>query len=102
MSRSNWGKSNRRQELPADWRKRRAECKRRAGGRCEYVGPSGARCANPGTDADHALSRNNDDVLMWLCPDHHKRKTAVESREAKVAKRRRGARKRRDDRPGAL
>lgn len=39
---------------------------------------------------------------MWLCSDHHKRKTAMESREAKVAKRRKGARKRRDDRPGAL
>ena len=42
------------------------------------------------------------DDLQWLCPTHHKRKTAGEARSAKSAKRRKGARVRRDERPGAL
>lgn len=102
MSGSNWHTSSRREELPPNWAKLRAECKRRAGGRCEHVGPSGARCVNQGTDADHALNRDIHSVLMWLCHEHHKRKTAEESRDAKRGKRRKGARRRRDDRPGAL
>ena len=102
VAKSNWGTSNRREELPKDWAIRRLKCKERAGGRCEHIGPSGARCKNPGTDADHALDRWNHDALQWLCPEHHKRKTAVEAQAGKRAVRRKGARRRRDDFPGAL
>lgn len=97
-----WSTSNRRAELPADWRERRERVRRRAGGRCEWVSPSGVRCKRDGTDADHAGDRMDHDDLQWLCPIHHKRKTAGEARSAKSAKRRKGARVRRDERPGAL
>lgn len=104
VAESNWWKSNRRQELPADWAKIRERVRRRAGGRCEHRSPSGYRCKARGTDADHALGRDihDENALQWLCPTHHKRKTAEESREAKRAIRRKGARQRKDDRPGAL
>lgn len=104
MSRSNWGTSNRREELPKDWAKIRLRVLTRCRYRCEYVGPSGARCHERATDVDHAVNRldHSIDSLKGLCPEHHKRKTAVESREGKVAKRRKGERKRKDDRPGAL
>ena len=74
----------------------------RAGGRCEHVSPSGFRCKRKGTDADHASHRDDHDDLQWLCPDHHKRKTARESWFAKSRNRRKGKRIRKDDRPGAL
>lgn len=104
MARSNWGTSNRREELPKDWAKIRLRVLTRCGYRCEHIGPSGARCMATATDVDHALGRtiHDDDALQGLCVEHHKRKTAVESREGKVAKRRKGERKRKDDRPGAL
>lgn len=104
VAKSNWWKSNRRQELPADWAQIRERVRKRAGGRCEWVSPSGFRCKERGTDCDHALGRmiHDENALQWLCPHHHKRKTAEESRDAKRAKRRKGERKRRDDRPGAL
>lgn len=99
-----WHRSNRRKELPPDWQKIRALAKVRAGGRCEHIGPSGARCTRQGTDADHAFDRDVHSLaaLQWLCPEHHKRKTASESWGAKLSKRRKGARQRRNDHPGAL
>lgn len=104
MSRSNWRTSNRRSELPDDWKLIRRKVLERCGRRCEHVSDSGVRCRQPATDVDHRDDRDyhGTDGLQGLCPDHHKRKTAAESREARVAKRRKGARRRRDDRPGAL
>lgn len=97
-----WAGSKRRKELPKDWEIRRLACKQRAGGRCEYVGPSGARCKNKGTDADHAGHRLDHGTLQWLCETHHNRKTGKEARAGKVAARRKGARTRKDDFPGSL
>lgn len=102
MVRSNWWKSGRRSELPEDWPARRAAVRKRADGRCEHVSPAGVRCREAGTDADHAGDRMDHDNLQWLCPEHHKRKTAGESVTARRKNRRKGERTRRDDRPGAL
>ena len=104
VAESNWWKSNRREELPPDWHKIRARVLKRCGYRCEYRSESGVRCWGTATDVDHALGRtiHDENALQGLCPTHHKRKTAGESRDAKRAKRRKGARRRRDDRPGAL
>lgn len=99
---SGWKNSNRRQELPHNWHKLRARAKLLAGDRCEHRSEDGVRCSRKGTDADHAGDRMDHWTLQWLCPVHHNRKTGEESREGKRAKRRKGERKRRDDRPGAL
>ena len=104
VAKSNWWKSNRRQELPPDWSKIRERVLKRCGYRCEFRSESGVRCWGTATDVDHALGKwiHDDNALQGLCSEHHKRKTAEESRDAKRAKRRKGERKRRDDRPGAL
>lgn len=97
-----WASSKRREELPKDWQARRAMARLRAGGQCEHVSKSGVRCKRRGTDADHALDRDNHDVLQWLCPEHHRRKTARESWAALSSKRYKGRRKRDDRGAGAL
>lgn len=104
VAESNWWKSNRREELPPDWARIRQRVLRRCGFRCEHVSQGGIRCSGTATEVDHALGRNihDDNALQGLCHEHHKRKTAEESRDAKRGKRRKGARRRRDDRPGAL
>lgn len=101
---SGWKNSNRRQELPHNWHKIRAAVLLRCGGRCEWTSEDGTRCSRKATDADHAVNRMDHRIesLQGLCPVHHGRKTGEESREGKRAKRRKGERKRRDDRPGAL
>lgn len=104
MSKSGWHRSGRRQELPKDWQKLRALARVRADGRCEHVSSSGARCKRRGTDLDHAFNRDNHSLhaLQWLCPEHHKRKTAMESWAARLGAKTKGKRQRRDDNPSAL
>lgn len=84
MAESRWTGA-RKLELPPDWEARRRRCKEAAGGRCEYRFPRGGRCPDPGTDADHASSRDNHDDLAWLCRRHHQMKTQVESAAARRA-----------------
>lgn len=81
-----WESSNRRAELPPDWARRAAECKRKAGGRCEWILPSGARCPRPGSDADHKNDPLDHDDLQWLCRRHHNIKTGEEARAARSKK----------------
>lgn len=104
MAESGWHRSNRRKELPKDWQKIRAMARLRAGGQCEHISTSGVRCKRRGTDADHAFDRDLHSLyaIQWLCPEHHKRKTARESWAARVAKKVKGRRQRRDDNPSAL
>ena len=81
-----WETSTRRSRLPADWPKRRAETKRRAGGRCEGISLDGeprwhvADCPGVGTDCDH--DKRGDDHglgnLRWLSAECHKYKTQAE------------------------
>lgn len=82
MSESRWTGA-RAAELPSDWQQRRRACRDAAGGRCEYRFPRGGRCPEQGTDADHALSRDDHDHLQWLCRRHHQMKTQQESAAAR-------------------
>lgn len=97
-----WASSRRREELPDDWPLLRRKRKEIAGGRCEWVSPSGVRCRREGTDADHWEGRDIHGVeaLRWLCDTHHKRKTSEEAFAGRTSKRRKGGRRREDDWPG--
>ena len=81
-----WQGSNRRAELPPDWAKRRKACLDAAGGRCQWILPSGARCPREATDADHKSDPLNHDDLQALCRTHHNRKTGEEARAARAKK----------------
>jgi hypothetical protein len=81
-----WQGSNRRAELPPDWEKRRKACLDAAGGRCQQILPSGARCPRPATDADHKSDRENHDDLQALCRKHHNDKTSLEARAGRAKK----------------
>src|SRR5699024_11955454 len=59
VAKSNWWKSNRRQELPPDWSRIRARVLKRCGYRCEFRSESGVRCWGTATDVDHALGRED-------------------------------------------
>ena len=94
---SKWSGSQRQSQLPPNWHRLRADVKRRAGGQCEQM-DDGQRCANVGTDCDHALDRHDHrlSALQWLCAEHHKVKTQREAvagkRAAREAMRHRSAR----------
>lgn len=101
---SGWKGSNRRKELPRNWKQIRMEVRRRSRGQCEWVSPDGVRCRKAAVDVDHWVHRENHApaFLRDLCRTHHNWKTSQESRAGKVSRRRKGERKRRDDFPGAL
>jgi len=81
-----WEGSDRRAQLPPDWARRQAACIKDAGGRCEQILPSGARCPRPATDADHKSDPLNHDDLQALCRTHHNRKTGIEAQQGKARK----------------
>lgn len=101
---SGWWKSNRRQELPANWDQIRREVLRRCKYQCEHVSKSGVRCTQVATDVDHAFHRDEHrpEFLQGLCAEHHKRKTAGESWAARSGARYKGKRKRESGGLGAL
>ncbi len=80
-----WVNSTRLATLPRDWKRRVAQVRARAAGRCEWPGfhgsrnlpIAGERCAEPGTDCDHIGDPMNHDLanLQWLCHPHHDKKT---------------------------
>lgn len=76
--------SPRRAQLPPDWHKRRARTWRTAGGQCQWV-TNGQRCTWTGRlngdngQCDHIDNPHDHDRLQWLCPTHHKQKTALEA-----------------------
>lgn len=84
-----WNDSDRRSRLPSNWLSELVPAvKKRDGGRCTWMLRSGARCPRPGTDVDHR--RPGDDHSMFnlqlLCAHHHGKKTALEGRAGKAAK----------------
>jgi 5-methylcytosine-specific restriction enzyme A len=81
-----WQGSSRRAELPPDWAKRRKDCLDAAGGRCQQILPSGARCPRPATDADHKNDPLDHDDLQALCRKHHNDKTGEEARAGRIKK----------------
>jgi len=74
-----------RRDLPPDWPRRRKDCADAAGGRCEWILPSGKRCPRKGNEADHYGQPWEHDKLRWLCPDHHKKHTARQALAARRA-----------------
>lgn len=92
-----WATSNRRTQLPNDWRQRRRQALTRDGHRCTWT-DHGRRCPNPATDVDHRTPGNDHRLtnLQSLCADHHKRKTQA---EAAAARQRIAARARRPPEP---
>lgn len=86
-----WESSDRASRLPKDWAQRRALVAARADGRCEAQLRDGSRCSAFGTDCDHVVHGDDHSLanLQWLCPWHHKRKTAREAAEDLAAARQR-------------
>lgn len=84
-----WEGSDRKSRLPADWAKRVAQVKKRAGGRCEWRLKSGKRCPRPGTDCDHKRAGDDHSIsnLQWLCGHHHGKKSSMEGRKARADRR---------------
>jgi len=86
-----WSSSDRRQRLPVDWHKRRARAWRNAAGQCQAI-VDGERCQwtgrlnGDGGQCDHRdrLGGDEQENLSWLCPPHHKLKTAAESQAARA------------------
>lgn len=81
-----WRGSRRHGQLPKNWADIRKVVKARAGGRCEKLLPSGARCPRRGTDADHVTDPDNHDpsALEWTCSYHHGKKSSQEGAAAKA------------------
>lgn len=73
-------------DLPADWWRLVALCKKKAGGRCEWRLPSGKRCPRPGKDADHIGDKDDHRIenLRLLCDHHHKKRTSAQALAARV------------------
>lgn len=97
MASGQWASSNRRERLPVNWPKLRAQTRKRArmtdplsmpDGRCEKVSPATGRCRNIGNQCDHInrLGPDTLDNLQWLCVLHHNQKTQQEAQEARAAK----------------
>lgn len=80
-----WANSTRNSELPPDWAKRRADVKRRAGGRCEAEQHEpecrgiGHECDHIGDKHDHRLTN-----LRWLSTPCHKARTQQQAKDARV------------------
>ena len=82
-----WETSNRKSRLPVNWASEIVPAvKKRDGGRCRAILPSGKRCPRPGRDVDHRNPGDDHNLenLQLLCEIHHKRKTAREAIAGKV------------------
>lgn len=79
-----WHTSDRRHRLPDNWPQLRAQTRKRAGDRCEWVLPDGTRCPTQGTDCDHVVPGDDHTPgnLQWLCYPHHKTKTQQDNAQA--------------------
>jgi hypothetical protein len=77
-----WETSNRRAELPPDWKDRVKAVWKRDGGRCRWLLPvSGERCPRKGADVDHRYGPTRHEIsdLWLLCRHHHDKKTQREA-----------------------
>lgn len=75
-----WSTSNRRDRLPDDWWKRRAQVKARAKSKCQ-ASVHHPKCDGTGTDADHIIEGDDHSLenLQWLSSPCHKAKTSREN-----------------------
>jgi len=72
-----------RRDLPPDWHRLVQKCKAAAGGRCEWILPSGRRCPRDGEEADHYGQAWEHNKLRWLCSHHHKIHTQRQAQRAR-------------------
>lgn len=77
--------TNRRDELPEDWVKRRKRVLREAGYACVWRMSDGSMCGEYANQVDHRERGMNHEYenLQALCEWHHARKTSQEGLEAK-------------------
>lgn len=75
-----WANSDRARRLPADWQRRRATIRDRAGGRCQALDTYGNRCTARGRECDHVIAGDDHRLsnLQWLCSYHHQIKSSKE------------------------
>lgn len=100
---SGWHGSNRRAELPPNWRTEiRPAVLKRDGYRCRWI-TDGERCPARATDVDHMRDRHDHSLanLQALCGWHHARKSAAEGGTA-AALTPRGTRRPTEPHPGSL
>jgi 5-methylcytosine-specific restriction enzyme A len=75
-----WETSTRRQQLPSDWRKRRARALRRDTYHCQHPGCPHQDPTGHTLEVDHINGRHDHRLpnLQTLCAEHHKAKTLAE------------------------
>jgi 5-methylcytosine-specific restriction protein A len=76
-----WAGSNRKQELPADWPRRRRRVLNRDGHRCQHRERPGAPiCGAHANQVDHIIrgADHRPENLQALCEPHHRVKSARE------------------------
>lgn len=80
-----WDSSDRRTELPPDWRRRRAAVLARDHHRCRWPLTYGGECGADADEVDHRHDPQDHSLgALWaLCPVHHGRKTQAEARAAR-------------------
>lgn len=89
--------TQRREELPEDWKEIRAIQLMRDGGQCVWLLPSGQRCPNIATDVDHWGEKWDHSKLRSLCSLHHSKVTAQQGARGAQEKRAGPLRRRRGD-----
>ena len=85
-----WATSTRRFRLPPDWAEIRVRIFERDKYRCQWIVNKEPReiCGVLATDIDHIErgDRHEDSNLQALCRGHHNHKSAVEGRQAQLAR----------------
>jgi 5-methylcytosine-specific restriction protein A len=101
-----WAGSNRRDELPSDWKKIRGRILARDGYQCTHVRyDTGRRCTETlNLEVDHIGDKDDHDPanLRVLCRYHHGQRTARQGAEGRRRQARPTRRRPSDDHPSAL
>lgn len=83
-----WETSDRRERLPSNWPQLVKIVRKRSGGRCEFLLPSGKRCPRKGDGGvDHIVNDDNHSLenLRDTCKHHHGKKSSAEGLAAREA-----------------
>lgn len=85
MRASNWGNSDRRSQLPSNWKAIREIVGQRDSWACQWHFADGTYCGLPGNQVDHIRPSGSDDPsnLRVLCAMHHAQKSSSEGGVAK-------------------
>ena len=85
-----WEGSTRKESLPPNWQKLRAERFKIDGFRCTQRDVYGERCEEPAQECDHHGDRLDHRIqnLRSLCSWHHQKKSSRQGAQARYAKKR--------------